>query len=108
MAEKTSGQKAAQNQGGRDTMTDILKCTLGKVVLALTIIAFISSPIIGMTMATQVSKDAKATAEKALDLAESNSRDFAFFKGEVNAKLDYITKSQDRIIDFISNIERAE
>ena len=87
---------------------DMVKSTLGKVVLALTIIAFISTPIVGMTMATQVSKEARATAEKALDLAESNSRDFAFFKGEVNAKLDYITKSQDRIIDFISNIERAD
>ena len=89
-------------------MADILKSTLAKVVLALTVIAFISTPIVGMTMATQVSKEARATAEKALELAESNSRDFAFFKGEVNAKLDYITKSQDRIIDFISNIERAE
>ena len=86
-------------------MVDVLKSTLGKAVLIVTLLAFVSTPIIGMTMATQVSKEARATANKALELAESNSRDFAFFKGEVNAKLDYITKSQDRIIDFISSIE---
>jgi len=99
---------AEGSQLGSGEMVDMVKSTLGKVVLSLTIIAFISTPIVGMTMATSVSNEARATAEKALELAESNSRDFAFFKGEVNAKLDYITKSQDRIIDFISNIERAE
>ena len=96
-------------------MADILKSTLAKVVLALTIIAFVSTPIVGMTMATQVSKEARATSEKALSLAEGNALDFAYFKGEVSAQLDSLTKGQDRqamkldrIIEFMSNIERAE
>ena len=96
-----------QNRNGAGDMVDAIKKTFGTVGAICAIIAFLATPIIAMTRASTISQDAKDTANKALELAESNSRDFQFFKGEVNAKLDHITKSQDRIIQFISNIERV-
>ncbi len=43
--------------------------------------------------------------EKTEMLAEQNARDFAFFKGEVNAKLDSIMASMRRQETFIQNLE---
>lgn len=67
--------------------------------------AFFASPIIAVTIAAQTGKEAKRIANKALSMAELNSRDFAFFKGEVNAKLDIILKNGDAQLLFMNSIE---
>lgn len=79
------------------------------------LIAMFASPIIAVTMARQAgvearadAREAKQVAEVARGLAEQNAREMAFFKGEVNAKLDNLTKDSDRILQFISNIERVD
>ena len=46
--------------------------------------------------------------EKTEAVAEQNARDFAFFKGEVNAKLDNIIASARRQEQFIQNLELAD
>jgi RNA processing factor Prp31 len=89
-------------------MPDKTKETLKTFLLILGVISIFASPIIAMTLATQNGKEARAVANKALSIAEANARDFAFFKGEVNAKLDNLTKGQDRIIEFMSNIEKVD
>jgi hypothetical protein len=89
-------------------MPDKTKETLKTFLLILGVISVVASPIIAMTLATQNGKEARAVANKALGLAETNARDFAFFKGEVNAKLDNLTKGQDRIIEFMSNLEKVD
>ena len=85
--------------------------TLGAVkaiAMVIGMIAICASPIIAVTLATHNGSEAKATAQKALNLAEQNARDFAFFKGEVTAKLDNLTKGQDRVLDFVSKLERSD
>jgi hypothetical protein len=89
-------------------VADKTKETLKTLMLIIGVIGVCASPIIAVTLATHNGREAKSTADKALRLAETNARDFAFFKGEVNAKLDNLTKGQDRIIEFMSNVERAD
>jgi len=89
-------------------MADTTKDFMRNVALILGVIVVCASPIIAVTLAATNSADAKATADEALELARENEKDFAFFKGEVNAKLDNLTKGQDRVIEFISNLEKTD
>ncbi len=87
-------------------MADATKEWIKTSLLVVGLVSIFATPIIAVTIASQTGKVAKLTANKALDLAERNARDFAFFKGEVNAKLDNLTKGQDRILEFVDNLER--
>ena len=89
-------------------MPDKTKETLKTIMLVMGLVTALASPIVAVTIASQNGKTASQKADKALNLAEQNARDFAFFKGEVNAKLDNLTKGQDRIIEFMSSIEKAD
>jgi len=88
--------------------SDTMKDTIKTIMMILGLVAVCASPIIAVTVTSQTGRAANAKAEKALGLAEQNARDFAFFKGEVNAKLDNLTKGQDRVLDFVSKLERAD
>lgn len=89
-------------------MADTTKDFMKNIALVMGVIVICASPIIAVTLASKNGSDAKLTADKALALAEQNSRSFAFFKGEVNAKLDNLTKGQDRVIEFIGNLEKVD
>jgi hypothetical protein len=87
-------------------MPDKTKEFMKNAIMVMGLITMCASPIIAVTVATQAGKSANAKADKALDLAEQNARDFAFFKGEVNAKLENLNKGQDRIYDIVKEWER--
>lgn len=82
--------------------------TAKNMLLIMGIVSFFASPIVAVTIAAQTGKEAKIIAEKAMVLANKNANDFAFFKGEVNAKLDIILKNGDAQLQFMSSIERVE
>lgn len=50
----------------------------------------------------------EAKLEKTETLAEQNARDFAYFKGEVNAKLDFIITNMKQQYDIIQSWEPAD
>ena len=96
-------------------MADKTKETIKTLVMLIGMIAICASPIIAVTLGRQGSVEARADAREAKqeaafarNMAEQNAREMAFFKGEVNAKLDNLTKGQDRTLEFISNLERAD
>jgi hypothetical protein len=86
-------------------MADKTKEFMKNAVMVMGLVAMCASPIIAVTVATQTGRSANAKADKALGLAEQNARDFAFFKGEVTAKLESLNKGQDRIYDVVKDWE---
>jgi hypothetical protein len=69
-------------------MADKTKQWMMTALMVIGLISACASPIVAVTIAAQNGKLAEQKATK----------DFAFFKGEVNAKLDGLTKGQDLIL----------
>lgn len=85
---------------------------LTTVATILTMLTLLSGIVMAFTVVREGVKTAQAEAQKALCVAEkakeqgeNNAREFAFFKGEVNAKLDNINKNVDRIARVVENLE---
>ena len=78
---------------------------VGTGATVITMLVVLSSMVMAFTVVRETASRAQVTADKALSTSEGTARDFAFFKGEVNAKLDNINKNVDRIARVIENME---
>jgi len=79
--------------------------TLSMIVMIITLLTILSSVVVAFTVVREGANRALIVAEKAKEMSENNAREFAFFKGEVNAKLDNINKNVDRIARVVENLE---
>jgi hypothetical protein len=82
-----------------------LQTWIGSIATVVTMLVVLSSMVMAFTVVRETASRAQTTADKALNTSESTARDFAFFKGEVNAKLDNINKNVDRIARVVENME---
>lgn len=86
--------------------------TLTTIATIVTMLTVLSGVVMAFTVVREGVKSASSDAQKAMTVAEKakeqgelNAREFAFFKGEVNAKLDNINKNVDRIARIVENME---
>ena len=93
------------------TVGSLLSIVATLVIAVSAILAIKYDAKAAITKAADARKDVlrlEAKLEKTETLAEQNARDFAYFKGEVNAKLDFIITNMKQQYDLIQSWEPGD
>lgn len=104
----TQEETEAEKTNAVGTLTPTMQLVAAVIALVITVLT--CGAMYGKMAAEQNSlketvRKQEAKVENNELLSEQNARDFAFFKGEVNAKLDSIMASMRRQEQFIQNLE---
>lgn len=86
-------------------MTASQKGSIQSAVAIVSLLAMFGGICVGFTNTSRTADQALKIANESRATVEQLSREHAFFKGEVNAKLENLIKNSDRTLEFISNLE---